>query len=103
MFKNMKIGWRMGLGFGLVLVFMIALILVSLNEMENSHERLERIVKINNVRLQLTHEMVDDVRNVSIALRNILLLKNIGKTQETKTRLLKPGKNTMRILKKSKD
>jgi methyl-accepting chemotaxis protein len=92
MFKNMKIGWRMGLGFGLVLVFMIALILVSLNEMENSHERLERIVKINNVRLQLTHEMIDDVRNVSIALRNILLLKNIGKTQETKNKIAETRK-----------
>ncbi len=87
MFKNMKIGLRMGLGFSLVLVFMIAIIVISLNAMENSRDKLERIVKVNNARLHMSNAMIDDVREVSIALRDILLLKDNGKIQETKNKI----------------
>jgi methyl-accepting chemotaxis protein len=92
MFKNMKIGLRMGLGFSLVLVFMIAIIVISLNAMENSRDKLERIVKVNNARLHMANAMIDDVREVSIALRNILLLKDSGKIQETKNKIAETRK-----------
>lgn len=93
MFKNMKIGLRMGLGFSLVLVFMIVIILVSLSEMEASHDKLERIVKVNNVRLQLANDMIDGVREVSIALRNILLIKKIANTKEMRKRIAETRKD----------
>jgi methyl-accepting chemotaxis protein len=88
----MKIGLRMGLGFSLVLVFMIAIIVIILNAMENSRDKLERIVKVNNARLHMANAMIDDVREVSIALRNILLLKDSGKIQETKNKIAETRK-----------
>src|SRR4030042_3500164 len=48
---------------------------------------LDRIIKTNNVRLQLANNMIDRTREVSINLRNILLLKDIGKTLELKNRI----------------
>ena len=73
MIKNMKIGLRLGLGFGLVIGFMIAVIVVSLHEMGVGREKMERIVKVNNVRLQLANDMIDDARESAITIRDILL------------------------------
>ena len=46
MFKNMKVGFRLALGFTVVLALMIAIIGVSLHHAEENHDELERIVKI---------------------------------------------------------
>src|SRR4030042_3241924 len=87
MFKNMKIGLRLALSFSFILVFMIVIILVSLNQIKVSRTMFDRIIKTNNVRLQLANNMIDRTREVSINLRNILLLKDIGKTLELKNRI----------------
>lgn len=87
MFNNMKIGLRLALGFGILICFMIAIIAVSINQMALSHEKLNRIVQTNNVRVQLANSMIDDVREVSIALRTALLLKNAEKAREMKNRI----------------
>src|SRR4030043_578342 len=83
MFKNMKIGWRMGLGFSLVLVFMIVIILVSLNEMEDSRDNLDRIVKVNNARIQLANDMIDHARETAIDIRNVMLAKYKNEASES--------------------
>ena len=87
MFKNLKISLRLGLSFSLILVFMIVIILVSLNQINVSRTMFDRIIKTNNVRLQLANNMIDYTREVSISLRNILLLKDSGKTLELKNRI----------------
>ena len=84
MLKNMKIGMRLGLGFAIVLVLMVTVIFVAITNMSKINDNLERIVKINNVRLGLAGTMIDDVREVSIALRNMLLVKDSEKRQEQK-------------------
>jgi methyl-accepting chemotaxis protein len=75
MFNNMKIGLRLALGFCLVIVFMIAIIVVSTNQMAVSHNDLKRIVKINNVRVQVANNMIDNAREVALAVRGTLMLK----------------------------
>jgi len=87
MLKNMKIGLRLGLSFSLMLVFLIAIILVSLNQIKVSQTMFDRIIKVNNVRLQLANNMIDHTREVSINLRNILLLKESEKTLELKNKI----------------
>ena len=87
MFKNLKISLRLGLSFSFILVFMIVIILVSLNQINVSRTMFDRIIKTNNVRLQLANNMIDYTREVSISLRNILLLKDSGKTLELKNRI----------------
>ncbi|MDD5242752.1 MAG: methyl-accepting chemotaxis protein [Syntrophorhabdaceae bacterium] len=92
MLQSMKIGQRLGLGFGLILVLMIAVIAASLNSINISHENLNRIVRVNNIRLLMANNMVDDVREVSIALRTVLLLKETGKAREIKNKIDKSRK-----------
>ncbi len=83
----MKIGLRLALSFSLILVFMIVIIFVSLNQIKVTQAMLDRIVKTNIVRLQLANNMINDTREVSISLRNILLLKDNTKTQEIKNKI----------------
>jgi methyl-accepting chemotaxis protein len=73
MFRNMKVGFRLALGFTIVLVIMIAIIGVSLWQANVSHEDLTRIVEKNNVRIHLANNMIDDARDTAIVIRNILL------------------------------
>jgi len=60
--------------------------------MMTTHETLDRIVKVNNARLHMANDMINDVREVSIALRTILLLKDTGKTRETKNKIAESRK-----------
>jgi methyl-accepting chemotaxis protein len=87
MFKNMKIGLRLALSFIGILVIMTAIILVSLNQIKVTQTMLTRIVKTNIVRLELANNMIEHTREVSINLRNILLLKDTEKTLELKNRI----------------
>lgn len=75
MFGNIKVGLRLGLGFGLTIAFMIAIISVSLYQDQIGYEKLQRIVKINNVRLRLANVMVDNARESSVTVKDMMLIK----------------------------
>ena len=66
---------------------MIIAIIVGIGSMGNIQQNIDRIVKVNNVRAVLAGEMGDNVREVSIALRNALLVKENEKKQEQKKRI----------------
>ncbi len=82
MFKNMKIAMRLGLANGVILLFLAGLIWVSIANMAKIQANLEKIVKTNNVRIELGSEMSNCVTEVSINLRNILIDPQIEKRQE---------------------
>jgi len=75
MFGNMKVSLRLALGFVLMIVFMVAIMTVSLHQAQVSSEQLRRIVKNINVREHLAHDMIDDAREATIAVRRIMLSK----------------------------
>ena len=83
MFRNMKIGQRMGLGFAVLLAIMVVLIGVSLHQMTVSHDKLRRIVEINNVRIKLANDMVVDAREIATNIKTIVLDKYKNKPNES--------------------
>ncbi|MGD0282674.1 MAG: methyl-accepting chemotaxis protein [Dissulfurispiraceae bacterium] len=85
MLKNMKIGKKLSLGFGLVLILMMALILVAAGNMARVKGNLDHIVKVNSVRSGLARDMADIVREDAIAVRNAFLQRE--RLQEMKKRL----------------
>ncbi len=87
MLKNMKVGLRLGLGFALVLVLMIAIIFTGIRNMSAIQEHMDTIVKVNNARASMISEMLGSVREVAIAMRNMLLVKDMDKRQEQKKRI----------------
>ena len=85
MFKDMKIGMRLGLGFSFMAVLMVGLIFFSLTNINKIEDRLERIMKVNTVRQQLANEMANIVREDAIAVRNVFLQRD--RAQEMKDRM----------------
>ena len=81
MLNNIKVGVRLTLSFCLILAFMIGIITISLNSLATSKNNLERIVMVNNVRVEMANHMIDQVREVSIALRDACLLNDSEKTR----------------------
>ena len=79
MFTNMKIGKRMALGFGLVLVIMCVLIWVGVTGMSGIQKSLDRIVKVNSVRIALVNDCNDQIAVVSVNLRNIIMESDVSK------------------------
>ena len=75
MFNNMKIGLRLTLSFGLLILLMIVIIVIGLDALSSVETELKTIVKVENVRTQLANNMIDNAREIALAVRGTLLLK----------------------------
>ncbi len=73
MFKNIKIGLRLTIGFVLVILFMIIIILFALQQFRVDHNNLERVVKEVNLRVRISNKMIDNSRDIVRSMDRILL------------------------------
>ena len=87
MFKHMKIGVRLGLAFGIVLLLMLVTIFVGMTRMEKIDQRLQTIVDDNIVKLNLLGEMRTDLRDTAIAARDCLLMTDPAAKQDEAQRV----------------
>ncbi|MDP2257166.1 MAG: MCP four helix bundle domain-containing protein, partial [Polaromonas sp.] len=92
MFKNMKIGMRLSLGFGLVLLMLVAVILIGITRMSEINDRLDGIVNDNNVKMDLSQEMRGAIRNIGTAVRNVVLLEDAADMQTEVKRIAEQRK-----------
>jgi methyl-accepting chemotaxis protein len=81
MLNNMKIGLRLSLGFASVLIITTSMVFLAIYNMGLVKDDFERIVKVLNVRTQMVNDMADNVRNVIIDVRQIILEKSLEKKQ----------------------
>ncbi len=68
---NMKVGTRLGLGFALVLVLLVAVTMLGISRMSQINDRLDRVVTVNNV---VTRLVLDMRSNVSIRVSSLKTL-----------------------------
>jgi len=85
--KNLKIAKKLGLANGILLFFLAGLVWIGIANMGTIQGNLERIVKINNVRIELGNDMSTDIAEVSINLRNILVDRDPAKRDEYAKRI----------------
>ncbi|MDO9449981.1 MAG: methyl-accepting chemotaxis protein [Rugosibacter sp.] len=70
---NLRVGVRLGLGFGSVLVLLIGLVAIGLFYMSSIEERLENVISDSNHRIKLSHEMAEATYIESNVIRTIAL------------------------------
>ncbi|WP_034930514.1 MCP four helix bundle domain-containing protein, partial [Candidatus Accumulibacter vicinus] len=87
MFKNLRIGIRLGVGFGVLIVLMAAMTLLGINAMSNVYEDLDDIVNDNVVKIELAQEMNSSVLEVGKALRSLLLLEEKSELDEQRHKI----------------
>ncbi len=73
---NMKVGTRLGLGFGLVLVLLLCVAMLGVFNMSTIHAKLDRIVNENTVKTDLVNTMSESVHIVARVSRSVVLLND---------------------------
>ena len=86
---NLKIGTRLGLGFGVVLLLMIALTLLGISRMGIINDHLKEITQDNMVKTEQTREMSESVIRVAVSVRNVILMTEPEKIAEEFKRIEK--------------
>ena len=76
-FKNMRVGTRLALGYGLVLCLLGGIVGTGLYKMQQMQARTATITDVNNVQISLIGTMQDSISDRMIALRNLALLTDM--------------------------
>ncbi|SNS52804.1 methyl-accepting chemotaxis protein [Noviherbaspirillum humi] len=74
--RRLKIGWRLRIGFGIMLLFLMLVAGLALLRMSFLGEQVRAISEINNTEMKLALEMRLTIYDRMIALRNIMLLSD---------------------------
>ncbi|MFV5212644.1 methyl-accepting chemotaxis protein [Azonexus caeni] len=73
MFKNLKIGVRLGLGFGFVLILLVSISTIAVLRVETLNEEIANMVHDKFPKTILANDVIDQVNLVARVLRNALL------------------------------
>jgi len=85
--SKMKVGTRLGLGFALVLLFLIAVTVVGIFRMAQIQDRLDHVVSVNNVVTRLVVDMRHNVSDRVGSLRVLTLMSDPGDMEPEFARL----------------
>ena len=85
---NLKLGTRLGLAFGLVLLLLLGTAALGMSRMAQVESRLEEIVKVNNEETRLAVAMRIAVNQVSMATRDLVLQTDAAEIQKVHEGLL---------------
>jgi methyl-accepting chemotaxis protein len=75
-FKNMRIGVRLGIGFGILAVLMAVLVLTGISATSKMDDKLKQIVNVNNAKIEAAFAMKDGVQLVNLATFGKLVSKD---------------------------
>jgi len=82
--NNLKIGQRLGLGFGLMVALLLLVAATGLADMASINTLVRRIVDQNNVRLDAATSMRDAQRRIAVGIRDVILTSDeAGVARET--------------------
>ncbi len=82
MFSNMKIGMRLALGFGLVLVLLAVIAFLGISRLAALSESLDDVVRDKYPKTVLTNDVADNINAIGIAVRNGII--NIDNKERVK-------------------
>jgi methyl-accepting chemotaxis protein len=91
-FKNLKIGARLGLGFGIVLMLMSILAAVSYNRIQMLNHEIDDMVQDKFPKTVWANDIIEQVNIVARTARNALLLKDPGEIGKEFDRLAEARK-----------
>ena len=85
--NNLRIGARLGLGFGILLALLLAIALLGINRMGSIQGNLDEIVNVNGRQAGLALSMRAMVQQMGSVARNIVLLSDPAEMQAEADRL----------------
>ena len=73
MFKNMRIGLRLGLGFGVSIALMLILGVLAINRLASLDAEMNDVVQIEWPKVVMANKMIDNINDTARSLRNAIL------------------------------
>jgi CHASE3 domain sensor protein len=92
MFKNMKISTKLTLGFGIVIVLLVVMVILSVKSLNDIDASIEKIVHDRFPKTVVANNIMDQINIVARALRNVLLLPDRSNIQKEAERVENAGK-----------
>ena len=83
-FQDMKIGVRLSLSFGLVLLLLLVVGAIGINSMRKLDDNLDSIVKLDYQKIKHANESKDAVRTITIAIQSIMIARDTATRAEAK-------------------
>jgi methyl-accepting chemotaxis protein len=74
-FNNMKIGVRLGLGFGAVLLLLVAITMMSVSSLSKVNDNMEKIVQLNYAKIKLASDAQKTLRKVVGDIKSMLIVE----------------------------
>ncbi len=74
MFKNMKVGTRLGLGFGLMLVLLLVVVFIGITRMSQLNASIDKIIHDRFPKTVQANDIMDNINVMARATRNILIM-----------------------------
>ena len=82
MLKNFKIGTRLCLGFGILLVLMLVVGGYGIKSIKALHEEVDLLVEDRMVKVEQANAIIDQINIVARAIRNMIIDDNIRRTRQ---------------------
>ncbi len=89
--KDIKIGVRLGLGFGSILILTVVLVALGLFNIQKVQGLLFRVVNGDVKKLELTEDMKEVIQEEAVDLRNVLLLTNRAEKEKNAEEIKSAG------------
>jgi len=74
MFKNMKIGMRLGLGFGLVLILLAVIAFIGISRLAGMDENMDKLVNDRYPKTVVANDVVKHLNLIARSMRNVLIM-----------------------------
>jgi methyl-accepting chemotaxis protein len=103
MFQNMKVATKLALGFGLVILLLLAVSAIGITRMANLNESLRQVGEERWPRASMANEIVAGSNGIAIALRNMLLSSSKDDIQQQKEVVLDTRRTLGGIIEKLKE
>ncbi len=105
MFKNMKIGLRLGLGFGLVGILLLIIAALAISRLSQQNDTLNFVVNDRYLKMSMVTDIKGETTAIAIALRNMMLTdsnddmkKQEGKILESKNKIAENVEKLQKII-----
>lgn len=87
MFKNMKIGLRLGTGFGIIIVLIVIMAFFSITQIVKISDSVHIIVNDRFPTTIATHDIIDEINVVARVIRNMIIIDNESEVEKESRRL----------------
>ncbi|PQO98524.1 methyl-accepting chemotaxis protein [Massilia phosphatilytica] len=81
MFRNLKVSARLALGFGVVSLLLAAVILMGIRSLASVSANVEELINDKYPKVVLSNDMIGNIHEIAIAMRNIVLTDNAEATK----------------------